>query len=118
VGLWWTKRHWVRFSPSTFVSPASHSTNFSTIIITRDWHNRPISGRSAKWTQLDSTPQYTNLNLKINSDMLKVATVVQQTMTELSEAVSEKDKIMVITKMVRNLMKKKGLLAFICCSKS
>jgi hypothetical protein len=29
-------------------------------------------------------------------------------MTELSEAVSEKDKIMAITKMVPNLMKQKG----------
>jgi hypothetical protein len=27
----------------------------SIIIITRGWHNRPISGRSAEWT-LDSTP--------------------------------------------------------------
>jgi hypothetical protein len=26
------------------------------IIITRGWHKRPISGRSAEWTQLDSTP--------------------------------------------------------------
>jgi hypothetical protein len=35
-GLWWTKRHWGRFSPSTSVSPANHdSTNFSIIIITR-----------------------------------------------------------------------------------
>jgi hypothetical protein len=41
------------------VSPANHSTNFSIIIITRDWHNRPIGGRSAEWTQLDSTTQYT-----------------------------------------------------------
>jgi hypothetical protein len=23
-GLWWTKRHWGRFSPSTTVSPANH----------------------------------------------------------------------------------------------
>jgi hypothetical protein len=23
-GLWWTKRHWDRFSPSTSVSPANH----------------------------------------------------------------------------------------------
>jgi hypothetical protein len=53
-GLWWTKRHWGRFSPSTSVSPVNHSTNFSIIIITRGWHNRPISGRSAEWTQLDS----------------------------------------------------------------
>jgi hypothetical protein len=33
-GLWWTKRHWGRFSPSTSVSPANHFTNFSIIIIT------------------------------------------------------------------------------------
>jgi hypothetical protein len=25
------------------------------IIITRGWHNRPSGGRSAEWTQLDST---------------------------------------------------------------
>jgi hypothetical protein len=54
------KRHWGRFPPSTSASPANHSTNFSIIIITRGWQNRPISGRSAEWTQLDSTPQYTN----------------------------------------------------------
>jgi hypothetical protein len=37
------------------------STNFSIIIITRGWQNRPISGRSAEWTQLDYTPpHYTN----------------------------------------------------------
>jgi hypothetical protein len=41
-----------------------HSINFSIIIITRAWHNMPISGRSAEWTQLDSTPHYTNLRKK------------------------------------------------------
>jgi hypothetical protein len=51
-GLWWTKRHWGRLSPSTSVFPANHSTTSSIIIITRGWHNRPISGRSAEWTQL------------------------------------------------------------------
>jgi hypothetical protein len=55
-GLRWTKRHWGRFSPSTSVSLANQSTNFSIIIITRGWLNRPISGRSAVWTQMDSTP--------------------------------------------------------------
>jgi hypothetical protein len=35
---------------------SNHSTNFSIIIITRGWHNRPIGARSAEWTQLDSTP--------------------------------------------------------------
>jgi hypothetical protein len=60
--LWWTKRHWGRFSPSTSIPPADHhSTKFSIIIITRGWHNKPFVGRSAEWTQLDSTPpHYTN----------------------------------------------------------
>jgi hypothetical protein len=39
----------------SFGSPANHSANFSIIIITRGWHNRPIGGRSAEWT-LDSSP--------------------------------------------------------------
>jgi hypothetical protein len=56
------KTHWGKFSPNTSVSPANHSTNFSNIIIIWGWHNRPISGRSAEWTQLDFTPpHYTNL---------------------------------------------------------
>jgi hypothetical protein len=56
-GLWWTKRHWGRFSPSTSVSPANlHSTKFSIIIITRGWHSRPISGRSTEWAQLTPPP--------------------------------------------------------------
>jgi hypothetical protein len=39
------------------VSPANHlSTNVSIIVLTRGWHNRLIGGRSAEWTQLDSTP--------------------------------------------------------------
>jgi hypothetical protein len=60
--LWWTERHWGTFSPSNSVSPANHhSTNFSIIIITRGWHDGPIGGRSAEWTQLDSTAQYINL---------------------------------------------------------
>jgi hypothetical protein len=58
--LWWTKRHWGRFSPSTSVSSVNHHpTNFSIIIITRRWHSRPICGRGAEWTQLDSTPPHT-----------------------------------------------------------
>jgi hypothetical protein len=40
------------------------STNFSIIVITRGWHNRPIDGRSAEWTQLASNPHYTNLKEK------------------------------------------------------
>jgi hypothetical protein len=70
-GLWWIKRHWGRFSPGTWVSPAKHSTNFSIIISTRGWHNRPISGRSAEWTQLDSTPPYTNLTKIVKKKYLR-----------------------------------------------
>jgi hypothetical protein len=62
-GLWWTKPHWDMFSPSTSVSPANHSTNFTIIIITRGWHNRPIGGRSAEWTQLDFTPPLYQLKI-------------------------------------------------------
>jgi hypothetical protein len=39
-----------------------------------------------------------------NSDTLNVTTAVQQIMTDISEAVSEEDKIMVITMKKRNLM--------------
>jgi hypothetical protein len=60
-GLWWTTRQWGSFSPSTSVSLANHhSINFSIIIITRGWHNRPIGGRSPEWNLFDSTPHYTN----------------------------------------------------------
>jgi hypothetical protein len=48
-------------SLSTSVSPANHSTYFFIIIFTQGWHNRPICERSAEWTQLEFTPQYTNL---------------------------------------------------------
>jgi hypothetical protein len=68
-GLWWTKRHWGRFSQSTSVSPANHSTNFSIIILTRGRHNRPNSSHSAKWTQSDSTPP-TQYQLKKNIQCL------------------------------------------------
>jgi hypothetical protein len=63
-GLWWTKQHWGRFSPSTSVSLANdHFTKFP-IIIKWGWHNRPIGGRSAEWTQLDSVPHHTKLKKK------------------------------------------------------
>jgi hypothetical protein len=47
--LWWTKWRWGKDSPSTSVSLANlHSTNFSIIIITQGWYNRPFSGRRAE----------------------------------------------------------------------
>jgi hypothetical protein len=56
--------------------------------------------------------QKTGLSLQVpsssNSDTLKVATVVHPIMTELSEAVSEKDKIITVTKMALNFMKQNG----------
>jgi hypothetical protein len=46
----------------------------------------------------------------INNDTLKVTVSVQQIITELSEAMSEKDKLMVITEMILN--KTKWVLEF------
>jgi hypothetical protein len=44
--LWWTKWQWVRFSPSTSVSPVNHSTDRSTLnIIT---HHHPGLEQQAK----------------------------------------------------------------------
>jgi hypothetical protein len=66
VGVWWTKRHWGRFSPSTSVSPANHSTNFSIIIITRGWRNRPLSGRSVEWTLIPPPTTQIKKNCSVN----------------------------------------------------
>jgi hypothetical protein len=41
------------------VSPANHSTNFSIIIITRGWHNRPLMAAvpsGPNWTPLPTIP--------------------------------------------------------------
>jgi hypothetical protein len=47
--------------------------------------------------------QRKHLPAQAPSYMLQVATAVQQIFAELSEVVSEKDKIMIITKMILNL---------------
>jgi hypothetical protein len=49
-----------------------------------------------------------NVNSQPLDNMLRVVTVVQQIMTEFNGAVSEEDKIVVITKIVLNLMKQNG----------
>jgi hypothetical protein len=54
--MWWTKWRRGRFSPSTSVSPAIHSTKFSILTITRGKYNRPVSGRRAEWTQFGLHP--------------------------------------------------------------
>jgi hypothetical protein len=54
--LWWTKWRGGRFSPSTSVSPAIHSTKFSILTITRGRYNRPVSDRRAEWTQFGLHP--------------------------------------------------------------
>jgi hypothetical protein len=63
--LWWTKWRRGRFSPSTSVSPAIHSTKFSTLTTTRGRYNRPVSGRRAEWTQFGLHPPLCKLK-KIN----------------------------------------------------
>jgi hypothetical protein len=66
--LWWTKRHWGRFSPSTSVSPATYSTDFSIIIITRGWHNRPLSGRNVQWTFIPPP----TMQIKKSNDLIRI----------------------------------------------
>jgi hypothetical protein len=61
--------------------------------------------------------QRTGLSLQVptstNNDTSKIATVLPQNMTELSEAVSDIDKLMNITKMALDLIKKKWMLELI-----
>jgi hypothetical protein len=52
--------------------------------------------------------QATSVKSSSLDDMFKVASAVQQIMTELNDAVSEEEKIVVITKIVLNLMKING----------
>jgi hypothetical protein len=56
--------------------------------------------------------QKTGLSVRAPSssdyDKLKVSTVVRQIMKELSEAVSEEDKVMIVIMMVLDLMKRNG----------
>jgi hypothetical protein len=65
--LWWTKWRRGRFSPSTSVSSAIHSTKFSILTITRGRYNRPVSDRRAEWTQFGLHPPLSNANLLIVS---------------------------------------------------
>jgi hypothetical protein len=60
-GLWWTKRHWGR-SPSISVSPANHSSNFSIIIITQGWHNRPLVAAVPSGSNWTPPPLYQLIN--------------------------------------------------------
>jgi hypothetical protein len=80
-GLWWTKRHWGRFSSSTSVSPANHSTDFSIIIITRGWHYRPLSGRSVEWTLIPPPPMQ-NKKKFIETDQVAGVTLLAERRTK------------------------------------
>jgi hypothetical protein len=58
--------------------------------------------------QTGQSVQAPSVNSSSLDDMFKVATIVQQIMTELNGAVSEENKIVAITKIVLNLMKQNG----------
>jgi hypothetical protein len=67
--LWWTKRHWGRFSPSTSVSPVNHhSTNFSIIISpgagTIDLLVAAVPS-GPNWTPPPTTPNKKNRNERL-----------------------------------------------------
>jgi hypothetical protein len=65
----------------------------------------PAPGDQQKGGQSIQAPTVSSQPL---DNMLRVATVVQQIMTEFSGAMSEEDKIVAITKIVLNLMKQSG----------
>jgi hypothetical protein len=54
--------------------------------------------------------QQTSLSVQApsSSNNTTIATVVHQIMTDVIEAVSQKDRVMIITKMVLNLMQQNG----------
>jgi hypothetical protein len=52
--------------------------------------------------------QAPNVNSQPLDNMLRVVTVVQQIMTEFNGAVTERDKLMAITKILLNLMQQNG----------
>jgi hypothetical protein len=78
------------------LSASRHSTLATTGTADR-WKKRaaPCAAASATTGMSIQAPSLSK------TDMLKFASVVQQIMTDLSEAVPEKDKIMVVTKMVK-----------------
>jgi hypothetical protein len=67
-----------------------------------------------RWEKRDAQQEIQKTGLSVeapsstNNDTSKIVIVVQQIMTEISGAASEKDKIMVITKLVLNLTKQKS----------
>jgi hypothetical protein len=40
--LWWTKWHWVRFSPSTLVSPANSYPTYCSTLIIKQWRTNHV----------------------------------------------------------------------------
>jgi hypothetical protein len=64
--------------------------------------NTPASAQQQEAGQSVRSPIISSQPL---DNMLRVVTAVQQIMTEFNGAVSEEDKIVVITKIVLNLMK-------------
>jgi hypothetical protein len=61
--------------------------------------SQQTAGQSVRAPTVSSQPQ---------DNMLRVVTAVQQIMTEFNGALSEEDKIVVITKIVLNLLKQHG----------
>jgi hypothetical protein len=76
------------------------------------------------WSSICHNRKFRNPGLSVeapsssNNDTLKVVTVVQELIAELSEPVADKDEIIVITKMSLLLNETKLLLEFIGLSKS
>jgi hypothetical protein len=70
-------------------------------------------GESSEWTSiLNSMEETVQAPRWTRNDTLKIATVVQQIITELNEAVSEKGKIIAITKMAARVYRPLKVIAF------
>jgi hypothetical protein len=65
----------------------------------------PASGQQKKVGQSVRAP---TVNSQPLDNMLRVVTVVQQSMEEFNDALSEEEKIMAITKILLNLMNQNG----------
>jgi hypothetical protein len=98
--LWWTKRHWVRFSPSTSVSPTTQSTDCSTLVTI---HNYPGLVQQAKQWRTH----------QVDSLAPTKQTKEKKTINNVSCAVNAKIRIRLFTRISVSFIKRKTCSTFV-----